>query len=104
MITPPDIQPIGLSLIYKVPPCSRVEPCRYSRLAVGGLWKQKTPETLISEAYFLAGTEGAFANTLPPDFKVTDSLIQSMIDLARGMQKLGVRDVNGTLTYEDYSI
>ena len=58
MITPPDIQPIGLSLIYKVPPCSRVEPCRYSRLAVGGLWKQKTPETLISEAYFLAGVEG----------------------------------------------
>ena len=49
----------------------------------------------------LAGTEGADANTLLPDFEVTDSLIQSMIELARGMRKLGVRDVNGTLTYEE---
>jgi hypothetical protein len=49
----------------------------------------------------LAGTEGANANTLPLDFEVTDSLIQSMIELTRGMRKLGIRDVNGTLTYEE---
>lgn len=49
----------------------------------------------------MAGTEGANANTLPLDFEVTDSLIQSMIELTRGMRKLGIRDVNGTLTYEE---
>lgn len=49
----------------------------------------------------LAGTEGANSNTLPPEFEVTDSLIQSLIDLAHGLRKLGVRDVNGKLTYEE---
>ena len=55
----------------------------------------------LPQLHGLAGTEGADANTLLPDFEVTDSLIQSMIELARGMRKLGVRDVNGTLTYEE---
>ena len=49
----------------------------------------------------LAGTEGADANTIQLDFEVTDSLIQSMIDLAHELRRLGVRDVNGTLTYDE---
>ncbi len=50
---------------------------------------------------FLARTEGVDANTIQLDFEVTDSLIQSLIDLAHGLRRLGVRDVNGTLTYDE---
>lgn len=35
------------------------------------------------------------------DFEVTDSLIQSLIDLAYGLRELGVRDMGGILTYEE---
>lgn len=49
----------------------------------------------------MAGTEGADANTIQLDFEVTDSLIQSLIDLAHELRRLGVRDVNGTLTYDE---
>jgi hypothetical protein len=38
----------------------------------------------------LARTEGANSNTFPQDFEVTDSLIQSMIDLAFGLKHLGI--------------
>lgn len=38
---------------------------------------------------------------LLPDLKVTDSLIQSLIDLAHELRRLGIRDVNGTLGYEE---
>lgn len=48
----------------------------------------------------MAGTEGAFSNTLPSDFTITDSLIQSMIELAHSMRKQGVYYVNGVLVYE----
>jgi len=54
--------------------------------------------------FYLAGTEGADSNTAPLDFEVTDSLIQSMVDLAHGMRRLGVRDIDGTLTYEEGDI
>ena len=49
----------------------------------------------------MARTEGVDANTIQLDFEVTDSLIQSLIDLAHGLRRLGVRDVNGTLTYDE---
>ena len=49
----------------------------------------------------LARWEGAVANTYPQHLEITDTLIQSLIDLAHSLRRLGVRDIDGKLTYEE---
>lgn len=51
--------------------------------------------------FSLARWEGAVANTYPQHLEITDTLIQSLIDLAHNLRRLGVHDIDGKLIYEE---
>ena len=49
----------------------------------------------------LAGTECEVANTSTPVFVITDKTLKSIEKLVESLKKLGIKDVNGELVYDE---
>jgi len=49
----------------------------------------------------LAGTECAVTNTTTPVFVITHTTLISIEKLVENLKKLGVKDVNGELVYDE---
>ena len=50
---------------------------------------------------FMAGTECKVANTSTPVFVITDKTLRSIEKLVNNLKKLGIKDVNGELVYDE---
>ena len=51
--------------------------------------------------FLLPGTEGEVANTSTPVFVITHTTLISIEKLVENLKKLGVKDVNGELVYDE---
>ena len=49
----------------------------------------------------MAGTEGEVANTPTPVFVITDKTVRSIEKLVENLKKLGIKDVNDELVYDE---
>ena len=49
----------------------------------------------------VAGVEGEVANTSTPVFVITDNTLKSIEKLVERLKKLGIKDVNGELVYDE---
>ena len=49
----------------------------------------------------LAGTECEVANTSTPVFVISDKTLRSIEKLVENLKKLGIKDVNGELVYDE---
>ena len=49
----------------------------------------------------MAGTECEVANTSTPVFVITDKTLQAVEKLVENLKKLGIKDVNGELVYDE---
>jgi hypothetical protein len=49
----------------------------------------------------LAGTECEVANTSTPVFVVTDKTLRSIEKLVENLKKLGIKDLDGELVYDE---
>ena len=49
----------------------------------------------------MAGTECEVANTFTPVFVITDKTLKSIEKLVENLKKLGIKDVNGELVYDE---
>ena len=49
----------------------------------------------------MAGTECEVANTSTPVFVITDKTLKSIEKLVDNLKKLGIKDVNGELVYDE---
>ena len=49
----------------------------------------------------LAGTECEVVNTSTPVFVITDKTLRSIEKLVENLKKLGIKDVNGELVYDE---
>ena len=56
----------------------------------------------LSEFFYnLAGTECEVANTSTPVFVITDKTLKCIEKLVENLKKLGIKDVNGELVYDE---
>ena len=49
----------------------------------------------------MAGTECEVANTSNPVFVISDKTLRSIEKLVENLKKLGIKDVNGELVYDE---
>jgi hypothetical protein len=55
----------------------------------------------MEAVHILAGTECEVANTSTPVFVITDKTLRSIEKLVESLRKLGIKDVNGELFYDE---